>query len=130
MGQGVTPIPHAVWARGFDPVSGPPPGPRAVDDDAVLDLRAATGTAQRAIVLLSIDVPAGVTVSVESAGASWRSSGPGPQRGRLPVMLGEETTKVRFDLDGASTVTFATLAPADADVLRLLPDPPPPAVAA
>jgi len=127
VGRSVTSIPRAVWARGFDPISGPPPGPRLARDGAVLELRSAAGGAQpqSAVLLLSVDVPVGTTVAVETAQGSWRSSGPGLQHGRLPIALGAAPTEVRFRLGGPDRLVFSRLAPVDAAALRLLPEPAP-----
>ncbi|MEJ7764302.1 MAG: hypothetical protein WKF86_02295 [Acidimicrobiales bacterium] len=122
VGKAVTSIPRAVWASGFDPISGPPPGPRVVDDGASLKLRPARGGNQSASLLLSVDVPPGVAVAVTTDHGSWRSAGAGPQHGRLPIPLDSKGADVRFAVAGADEVTFAMIAPVDAAVLSLLPE--------
>ncbi len=122
-GRGVTSIPRAVWAQGFDPISGGPPGPRLADDGAVLDLRSSTGREQAAVLLLSVDVPTGVTVSVETTQGSWRSAGSGSQDGRLALQLGKGHTLVRFRVEGAKSVGFRAITPLDATAVRLLDAP-------
>lgn len=122
VGRAVTSVPRAVWTRGFGPLIGPPPGSRLVDDGAVLDLRPASGNGQAAVLLLSVDVPAGVNVAVESDQSSWRSAAPGLQEVRLPIRLENKRTQVRFELDGAESLAFATLTVVDAAALHLLPE--------
>jgi len=123
VGRAVTSIPKAVWTRGFEALAGPPPGARVVDDGAVLHLRPATGAEQAAVLLLRVDVPTGVTIAVETAESSWRSTGAGLQHARLPIHLADGRNQVRFQVTGASSATFATLTSVDAAALRLLPDP-------
>lgn len=120
IGRAVTTIPRAVWAEGFGPRPGPPFAPRTVDDGALLQLAAADGERQDAEVVIKVDVPAGVTVSVRSPQGEWRSSGPGLQDGRLPLQLGGERTAVRIVLGGTDEVPMA-LAAVDRAALRLLP---------
>lgn len=124
VGRAVTSIPRTVWKEGFAPVSGPPPGPRVVDDGALLELRPARDPQQAAVLILSVDVPAGTTVEVATHQGSWRSSGSGRQQGRLPVQLGEEPTAVRVALGGTKDIVM-TVTPVDAAALRLLPEPAP-----
>jgi len=127
VGTAVTSIPRAVWKHGFAPLSGPALPPRLVKDGAVLELRPAHGGGQAVVLLLGVDVPDGATIAVETAQGTWRSSGPGMQQARLPVQLGGRM-EVRFELDGIASVSM-TVAPVDANILLLLPDPAPAATA-
>lgn len=121
IGRAVTSVPRVVWSRGFGPLVGLPPGSRVVEDGSVLDLRSATGSGQAAVLLVSLDLPAGVTLSVETDQASWRSAASGLQQGRLPIWLGKERTEVRFELGGAGSLGSVSLTVVDAAALPLLP---------
>lgn len=128
VGRAVTSSPRAIWERGFGFISGPPPGVRPVRDGAVLELRAFNGRQQAVALLLSMDLPPGVTVAVEAGQDSWRSTGAGSQSGRLSLELGDDPTRVRFALDGTESLPM-TVTPVDAGALRLLPEPAAPAAA-